>query len=172
MGLALVGENGGTPCGETPCGGTPSVSAGGAASSLREGALGFCSAASPSRVAPAKRGAGRFVNGQTPAQSKIAWEVIPAPPIIQARPRRNKLHYVNPALRAGFTPFRLFLLSPPQPLRWVAAGAPCSPRTSFSLFHRARRILSFSSWKKKREWGAQMHQPSSWLNPSLRSYKL
>ena len=58
-------------------GGTPSVSAGGAASSLREGALGFCSAASPSRVAPAKRGAGRFVNGQTPAQSKIAWEVIP-----------------------------------------------------------------------------------------------
>ena len=26
--------------------------------------------------------------------------------------RRNKLYSVNPALRAGFTPFRLFLLSP------------------------------------------------------------
>ena len=44
-----------------------------------------------------------------------------------AKPRRNKLHYVNPALRAGFTPFRLFLLSPRKPLRWVFAGAPVSP---------------------------------------------
>ena len=39
------------------------------------------------RVAAAKRGAGPFGEGQTPAQSNCAWEVIPAPPIIQPRPR-------------------------------------------------------------------------------------
>ena len=72
MGLALVGENGGTPCGETPCGGTPSVSAGGAASSLREGALGFCPTDSPSRAAPAKREVFRFDALQTPAQTNCA----------------------------------------------------------------------------------------------------
>ena len=72
MGLALVGENGGTPCGETPCGGTPSVSAEGAASSLREGALGFCPTDSPARAAPAKREAFRFDALQTPAQTNCA----------------------------------------------------------------------------------------------------
>ncbi len=31
---------------------------------------------------------------------------------------------MNPALRAGFKPLRLFFLSPPQSLRWFAAGTP------------------------------------------------
>jgi len=43
--------------------------------------------------------------------------------IFSACLRRKKLRCVNPALRAGFTPLRFFLLSPPKPLRWASAGA-------------------------------------------------
>ena len=53
---------------------TPSVSAKGAASSLREGALGFCSADPPARVAPAKRGAGRFDALQNPRSNQLRAE--------------------------------------------------------------------------------------------------
>ena len=88
--------------------------------------------------------------------------VIPAPPIIQARPRRNKLHYMNPALRAGFTPFRLFLLSPRKPLRWVFAGAPVSPLLLL-LFWTVHGPFSRFLLEEKEKMGGALHQPSSWL---------
>ena len=68
--LGGTGRRGWRPLRGNSLRGTPSVTAYGGDSSLREGALGFCLAASPARVAPAKRGAGRFVNGQTPLNLK------------------------------------------------------------------------------------------------------
>ena len=99
----------GPPRAAAPTGGTPSVTAYSAASSLREGALGFCLADSPAKVAPAKREAGRFVIGQTPAKLNCAWEVIPAPPIIQARP-------------ASFPPTSFTLLDRARPVFSFSSG--------------------------------------------------
>ena len=172
MGLALVGENGGTPCGETPCGGTPSVSAGGAASSLREGALDFCLADSPARAAPAKREAFRFDALQTPAQTNCARGSHSGSADHSGAPssEQTALQESRPSGRLPSVPF-----VPPLPTATASLGCGGGPVFPpyffFSLPPGAAHSLIFFMEEKER-MGAQMHQPSSWLNPSLRSYKL